>query len=129
MKVAISRRLNSWPVALLLGFALAGCANDPPPKAQMAASQTALEQARMSGADQGAAAADFNAAQQKLERAEAAYRARDYALAQRLASEAEVDAQLAQARTGSAKSTQALAEINAGIRAMRDEIQRSTTRP
>jgi hypothetical protein len=52
MKVAISRRLSSVPAALLLAFALAGCASDPPPKAQMAASRTALEQARMSGAAQ-----------------------------------------------------------------------------
>lgn len=129
MNAALSKRLGIWPCVALLMLALAGCANDPPPKAQIAASQTALEQARMSGAAQGGTATEFNAAQQKLERAEAAYRARDYTLAQRLASEAEVDAQLAQARTGSAKSTQALAEINASIRAMREEMQRSSSRP
>ncbi|HKY01106.1 MAG TPA: DUF4398 domain-containing protein [Burkholderiales bacterium] len=103
----------------------AACASMEPPKEQMAASQTAVEQARLSGAAEGPASAEYNAARAKLDRAQAAFQAEDYVLAGRLAREAEVDAQLAQARATSSKSLQALAEVQAGTRALREEMYRS----
>jgi len=105
---------------------LAGCVTVPPeaPTAQMAASRSAVEQARQAGADT-ADAADYNMAHDKLLRAESSYQAGDYVLALRLAREAEVDAQLAQAKANSAKSQVALNELEASSRALRDEINRA----
>lgn len=104
--------------------ALSGCASMKPPTDQMAAGRTAVEQARLAGASEGVASADYASARAKLDRAETAFRAEDYVLAGRLAREAEIDAQLAQARADSAKSRLALAEIESGTRALRDEINR-----
>ncbi|HKO87626.1 MAG TPA: DUF4398 domain-containing protein [Burkholderiales bacterium] len=119
MKVAL--------VGAIAGVAFTGCASMDPPTEQMAASRTAVEQARMSGAGEGIASADYTSARTKLDRAEAAFRGEDYVLAGRLAREAEVDAQLAQARASSAKSRLALAELEASTRALREEIYRANS--
>jgi type IV pilus biogenesis protein CpaD/CtpE len=123
-----SKPIKSACLAIAVA-ALAGCASMEPPTAEMAASRTAIEQARMSGATEGVSAADYASARAKLDRAEAAYRAEDYVLAGRLAREAEVDAQLAQARAASAKSRLALAQLEASTRALRDEIHRNSATP
>lgn len=102
----------------------AGCAVTPAaPTAQLAASRTAVDQARMSGAPESAST-EYNTARDKLARAEAAFEAQDYTAATRLAREAEVDAQLAQARAQSMRSQHALAEIEESIRALQGELDR-----
>lgn len=124
-----SSKLLKVAGAAALTAVLAGCASMEPPTAEMAASRTAIEQARMAGATEGVSAADYASARAKLDRAEAAFRAEDYVLAGRLAREAEVDAQLAQARAASAKSRLALAELEASTRALREEIYRHNNAP
>ena len=116
-----------FAVILTATSLFAACASMDPPTEQMAASQTAVEQARLAGAAEGPASSEYSAARAKLDRAQAAFRAEDYVLAGRLAREAEVDAQLAQARATSNKSLQALAEVQAGTRALRDEMYRGGT--
>lgn len=119
-----------FPVAGRIGAvgalltAVAGCAVAPAaPVTQLAASHTALDQARMAGAAESVPI-EYDVAQRKLAGAEAAYAAQDYLQATRLAREAEVDAQLAQARTGAIRAQDALAEVQASVRALQDEINR-----
>jgi hypothetical protein len=105
-------------------LALAGCAVAPAaPVSQLSASRTALDQARMAGAAESVPI-EYEAAQRKLANAETAYAAQDYLHATRLAREAEVDAQLAQARTGAIRAQDALAEVQASVRALKDETNR-----
>ena len=112
-------------MATLAALALTACAVTPAaPTAQLAASRTAVDQARMAGAPQEAAE-EYNTAASKLARAQTAFDAQDYTAATRLAREAEVDAQLAQARTQSMHSQQALVEIEQSIRALQAELDRA----
>ena len=127
--MTIPSKLSKAAGLAVFAGVLAGCASMEPPTAEMAASRTAIEQARMAGATEGVSAADYASARAKLDRAEAAYRAEDYVLAGRLAREAEVDAQLAQARATSSKSRLALAELEASTRALREEIYRNNNTP
>ncbi len=121
----MKHRSSIFIAAVIATALLGGCAIAPAaPTAQLAAGRTAVDQARMAGAME-AAPIEYDGARAKLLRAEGAYQAQDYTLATRLAREAEVDAQLAQARTSAIRSQQALVEINASIRALQSEIDRA----
>ena len=69
------------------------------------------------------------AARDKLNRANAAFAAKEFPLAKRLAEEAEADATLAEARSRSARSARALTEVRDGIRMLREEIGRQPVAP
>lgn len=105
----------------------AGCATlyGPAPTEAMAVANAAMSDAAGAGASQYAAT-DYRNAQRKLDRAHDALAARDYQAARNLAEEAAADAKLAAARARSAKAERAAAEVQAGIRALRDEIARTT---
>ena len=70
-------------------------------------------------------AANLNNAQRKLARAHDEVAQGDYADAQDLAEEAEVDARLAATRARAAKAAAAAASVQASVRALHDEITRS----
>lgn len=119
------QRVCTASLAALAALALSACAVTPAaPTAQLAASRTAVDQARMAGASEEAPE-EYETARSKLARAQAAFDAQDYTTATRLAREAEVDAQLAQARTQSMRSQQALVEIEHSIRALQNELDRA----
>ena len=114
-------------VALLLG--LAGCATVPPPPVeQMAVSRSAVERVSSSPNVADVAPVEMQQARQKLERAQRAMNDKDYALARRMAEEAEVDARVAEARTSSARGERAMKEVQEGIRALQEEINRRAPR-
>lgn len=106
-------------------IALAGCASVPPPKEQMAVSQTAVDNAINSDTTQFAPV-ELQAARDKLQEAQRAMAKEDYARAKRLAEEAEVDARLAQAKAHSAQAEKALAEAKGANDVLRQEMQRVT---
>lgn len=105
---------------------VAGCATlyGPAPTEAMAIANAAMSDATGAGASQYAAT-DYRNAQRKLDRAHDALAARDYEAARNLAEESTADAKLAAARARSAKAERAAAEVQAGIRALRDEIART----
>ena len=109
---------------LVSSLFLAACSSVPPPTEQLAVSRAAIDSAQSAGAGEFAAA-DLAQARQKLERAQAAMRSEDYVVARRLAEEAAVDAQLAQARAGSARARAAAAQVDESIRALRTETERA----
>jgi hypothetical protein len=107
---------------LLLACALtASCASEPRPVAELARAHTLVEAAEQSGAPQYAAA-DLDAAREKLQRAER--REVEPELAYRLAEEASADAQVAAARARAAKAEHAVAEVDASIESLRREANR-----
>ena len=109
-------------VALAL-VTLSGCASTGDmPREQLAVSRAAVDRATgPAGAD---APVEVSQARDKLERANAAVARKDYDDARRLAEQAEVDANLAEAKSHSVRANRALVEVREGIRQLRDEIGR-----
>ena len=121
---------NARPLATLAAvvaltvLSLAGCASTGDmPREEMAVARAAVDRAAgPAGAD---APVEVSQAREKLERATAAVARKDYDMARRLAEQAEVDANLAEAKSHSVRSDRALAEVREGIRQLRAEIARS----
>ena len=105
--------------ALLAAATLAGCAG-PAPREQLGAAQNAVRQAERSEAPLHAEA-ELRAAQAKLAEAEAAFRNDEHARARRLADEAVVDAELAQARAEAIIAQRSAAQMQRSVEALRRE--------
>lgn len=118
-----SRRLVGTLALTALAAAVAGCATVPAPTEQLAVSRAAVADAVGAGGGEYAST-DLRNAQVKLERADRAMGAQDYALARSLAEEAEVDARLAATTARSVKAQRAVDEVYASIRALQDELNR-----
>jgi predicted S18 family serine protease len=121
-----ARRLSLALAAGSVALLAAGCVTvaTPAPSSQLAVARAAITDAQSADAARYDAA-DLRNAQRKLDRAHDEVAQGDYATARALAEEAEVDARLAATRARSDKATKAAAEVEASIRALRDEIARS----
>ena len=107
--------------ALLVG--IGACASGPAPDAEMGAAELALSQAE----DAEAAArspAPYALARDKLERARAAMADGENVEARRLAEQALVDAQLAEAEARSAVAREHAEELRQSIETLREELAR-----
>lgn len=110
-------------ITALAALTLPGCASTGDmPREQMAVARAAVDHA--SGPSAAEAPVEVSQARNKLERANAAVTRKDYDEARRLAEQAEVDANLAQAKAHSVRSDRALIEVREGIRQLRDELAR-----
>ena len=96
-------RRYGYPGAVGVALALAACATFPSVTEQLAASKAAIDSAEMAGAAK-VAPQELSQAREKLMAAQSAATSNDVERARRLADEALVDAQLAQARTSTALS-------------------------
>jgi len=104
---------------------LAACASSPPaPTEQLAVSKATIDQAVSAGAPEFAPA-ELSSARGKLDRANLAMTAKDYAQARILAEQAQVDAQLAVTRTRSSKAQRAAAALQEDRRVLREEVNRN----
>lgn len=106
---------------LLLG--LFGCANEALNQ-QLATTREAVDQAKMVGAAE-TAPAEFDVAVDKLNRADAAAKERHEVDAMRLAQQAQVDANLARARTDSTQARIASAELAKSNQLLRETLARA----
>jgi Domain of unknown function (DUF4398) len=106
--------------ALLLG----ACASFPPPTDQMAVSTAAVAHAVSAGGSQ-LAPLEMRSAQEKLERANVAMTGKYYNRAATLAQEAQVDAQLAEAKSHAIQSRKAADELQEADRVLREETDRN----
>jgi hypothetical protein len=104
-------------------FALSACASEALNN-QLATSQEAVDQARIAGAADKAPG-EFNVAVDKLNQANAAANGRHKKDAMRLAQEAQVDANLARAKTDSAQASIAAAELAKSNLLLRETINRA----
>ncbi len=117
-------RTSIAAVAALMAFTMAGCASTPPaPTEQFALGRAAVADAVSAGAPELAPSA-LRSAQDNLDRANAALTAGKTVDARRFAEDAEADAKLAAATARSRKAERALAEVESGIRALREELVR-----
>jgi chromosome segregation ATPase len=113
--------LKGWAAAALIA-GLAACASMPPPHQQMGAARAMVAQAHTVAAQD--APLELSTAQTKLARAEEAMKRADYVNARILAEQAEVDAKYAWTLAENARAQRASAEVNQGINALRQELER-----
>ena len=125
MEENMKARANKKTIILSLGLlALTGCAPSmQPPTSQMALAQSAVDKATAAGAYEYAPL-ELKMAQDKVEQAKTAMNAKDYVKAERLLEQAEIDAQLAEAKSSTTKSQKAVDSLQQGIDLLREEIQR-----
>ncbi len=109
---------------LALALLTAGCAGSKLPPPDLSSARSAIANADQAGAGEAAPLALRNA-RQKLERADRAIQDEDYETAQFLVHEAQVDAELAEAKARSATAMTAVDELRESIRVLREEIDRS----
>jgi hypothetical protein len=121
--------LQGKPLSLIAGasiiLALAACASTPPaPTQQLQAAEIAIR-----GAEQESVAefapAELRQAHDKLNAARSAIQSENMELAERLANESRVSAQLASARTAEMKAKQVNDEMQQSINAMQQEAMRT----
>lgn len=120
---------KSFPTSLLLLPAVAllsilsGCAGTPAPTEQMAVSSAAVGRASGAGATE-MAPAEMQMAREKLDKAKQAMTREDFDEARQLAQQAQVDAQLAEAKSRSSTARKAAGELREGVRVLSEELER-----
>jgi hypothetical protein len=110
-------------VVACLVLGLSGCAHEALDN-QLANSREAVDQAKIAGAAESAPA-EYNAALSKLERANTDAQTRDKDAAMRLAREAQVDANLARAKTESVQARYAATQMAKSNFALRESFARA----
>ena len=119
--------IRTAAAVLALG-ALTACSSTPAPTEQMAVSRTTVNRVASAPAVATTAPVEISQAREKLMQAEKAMVAEDYVTARRLAAEAEVDARVAETRADAASNAANLAQVQDGIRALQEEINRRSPR-
>ncbi len=108
---------------LFLAASLTACSSAPKPKAELALSNDALQQAENAGAREYAPV-ELRRAREKNEMALEAVSRDSMVTARRLSEQSQVDAKLAQAKANAQRSQAALSELSEGIDLMKEEILR-----
>jgi hypothetical protein len=122
----MSRRFLVPIPALLAGALAAGCVTAPPrTTADLARASTLINVAQQNGAQQFAGA-DLQRARDKLEQAQSLANGGHEESAARLASEAALDAELANARTEAGKQERSAQEVDASLATLRNELGRDS---
>lgn len=123
MKIQPLIMLNACPIMMFM-FVLAGCADKvPPPTQQITLATQSIAQAESSGAFEFAPV-ELKSARDKLSQAKLAMEKEENDKARRLADEAMIDANLAEAKARSAKSQKVVEEMKESIRILRQEMDR-----
>jgi septal ring factor EnvC (AmiA/AmiB activator) len=108
-----------------IAFGIVACASAPMPSDKLAVAKAAVERAEQAQAAQFAQV-ELTTARNKLAAAQAAADKRDADVAARMADQAEVDAQLAEVTARAKQQEQQVDQMDAGLRALRDEAQRNS---
>jgi Domain of unknown function (DUF4398) len=110
-----------------MGLGIAACAGEPAPEAELAAAEVAVEDAEEANAP-AQAPGPYELSRDKLERAREAFDDGDNLEARRLAEQARVDAQLAEAEARSEVARQSATDLRTAVETLQDEIARATPR-
>jgi len=120
-------RLRPFIAAGLMGalMLIAACASTPPaPDSALDAAKVAISNAERADANRYAGA-ELGEARQKLALAESAVREESMILAEQLAQQSRVQAELASARTAAAKAAEVNKEMERGADALTEEMERA----
>ena len=102
-----------------------GCSTVDPPKAQIAAADLAIQDATKSRAPEFAPL-ELRMARDKLDAAQRAMNKEEYSHARRLAEEALVDAELAEAKASSEAARKAASDLQQSLETLRREAERAS---
>jgi hypothetical protein len=108
--------------------ALTACVSGPVPLEQLAVAKASVQRAEQAGATE-LAPVELSTARDKLQRAEQAAQNHQGQVATRLADQANVDAELAEATAREHKSHQAEMEMQASLQALRQESSHEPAPP
>jgi len=106
-----------------IAFGIVACASAPPPVEKLTIAKTSIERADQARAGQFAPV-ELNQARAKLTAAQTAADKHDQALAARMADQADVDAQLAEATSRAKQQEQLVTEMDDSLRDLRNETLR-----
>jgi hypothetical protein len=112
------------PIVLMI-LSITGCSTIGPPKDSVAAADLAVRQANKSKAPQYSPL-ELRRAMDKLDEAKRAMDKEEYIRARRLAEEALVDAQLAEAKAASEDARRTASDVRQSLETLRREAQRSS---
>lgn len=113
-----------FTVIAMLVAGLSACSGTPKPKAEMALSNSALQNAQVAGANKHAPI-ELRTAQEKQALADSAYSKDKFTTAKQLSEQAAVDAEFAKAKSEAQKSRLALEEVEDSISLIRTELDRA----
>lgn len=119
----LTNRGSLWLAFAATAWLVGACASTPPPTEQMAVANAAVTHAMNAGA-QEAAPGDMRTARDKLERAKQAMANKENGLALNLAQQAQLDAQLAEAKAHADKARKAADAVQDGNSVLREEMNR-----
>lgn len=108
-----------------VAFGIVACASTPMPTDKLAVAKTAVDRAEQAQAAQFAQV-ELTTARNKLASAQAAADKHDANVAARMADQAEVDAQLAEATARAKQQEQLVGEMDASLRDLSNEAQRNS---
>jgi septal ring factor EnvC (AmiA/AmiB activator) len=123
MTITISGLRNAMWCAV--AFGIVACAATPMPTDKLAVAKTAVERAEQAQAAQFAQV-ELTTARNKLASAQAAADKHDADVAARMADQADVDAQLAEATARAKQQEQLVDQMDASLRDLRDESLRKS---
>lgn len=123
MSYRISRACRPMLIAVSAVIAVGCTGNIKPPQSELSKAELAVNQAADSQAPQ-VEPVEFRKAREKLDEAKAAMNLEKYEEARRLAEQALVDAQLAEARAQAADARRAAEELRETIEKLRQEAER-----
>ena len=115
--------------AALAAAGVLACAAPTAPVREIGKAESAVKSAEQENQTQEAAGLEMQMARDKLERAKTALRDGDREKAQRLAEEAQLDAELAQVKAESESAQNAALELERSIQSLRGEAQRGANMP
>jgi len=122
------KRHTSVLAGLVAGACLAACGTPREPVRQIGHAEVAVQSAREEHAGE-TAGADLAMASDKLDRAKAALRQKQYDRAERLAEEASADAELARVKAESDSAQKDAKKLQTTTRELRDEAERGASMP
>ena len=108
-----------------VAFGIIACASAPMPVEKLAVAKSSIDRAEQAQATQFAQV-ELNSARNKYAAAQAAADKKDAAVASRMADQADVDAQLAEATARAKQQEQLVTEMDNSLRDLRKETLRSS---
>lgn len=118
---ANTSKFKAAAALLVAAIMISACASVPPPNAAMAVAESAVQRANTADTRTGAPA-ELQIAIAKLSSARSAFERKDFPLAEQLARQAQVDAELAEALAQANRAELAARESQAAARALRNEL-------
>ncbi|GAC31443.1 DUF4398 domain-containing protein [Paraglaciecola polaris] len=118
----MNKRYSYLPIVVVVSIILAACSSrQNPPNLLMIETQKTIEQAQSQGAAQNAPVA-FNAAQEHMQRAEAANSRGDFQAASSLLEVAMAEAEYAIAKSEADQAQKAAEQISQGLQQLEQEV-------